>query len=210
MWVKEMVELASVRGDGSGSGAEFRKATTVAQFVTSLVTLVPPAVKDLLTTFNYSGCQSAQGKAQDGIVLQAIQGTEAYREVTTIGRTSGSDISSSGSDEDSCGKQDGAVADSSSSVGPEAAACGCSSRHVLAILTYALLSMLHEHDASGGEGASGGTAGGDHLWRQDPLSLLPKSVADEALHVAGMLAGLMEMEAAETNESAPSGASASG
>lgn len=219
--------------DGNG-GKRLRDAKTVAEFVPPLLALLPPAVKDLLTTFNaISTAEHALGQAQDGVVLQAIQGTEVYREVTRVERSSrcsrSDSVSSSGSGSAGQGQGQGHVVRASRphllpSPPPSPSClrlshdseCGCSSRHVLAIMTYALLLLLHERDishrASGANGgdtdananANGGADAGTQavffagdvpqsVWRKDPLLLLPTDVVDEAKHVAGMLRGLVEM-----------------
>lgn len=211
----EIIELASFSPRGRGApgvdpvdGREFQKATTVEEFVPLLLARLPPVMEDLLTTFNSTGCSAcASGQAQDGLVLQAIQGTEAYREVARLESHGGSDSCDDRARAARRDEPNGAAQGGSCS---EAAGCGCSSRHVLSIITYALLAMLHKRDAAiaavsasaAGAGAGAGVSVGgggqkEPVWHRDPLATLPKPVADEALHVAGMLGGLMEMEECE-------------
>eukprot|EP00903_Cladosiphon_okamuranus_P008074 g7788.t1 len=182
-------------------------------------------------------------KYQDGVVLQALQGTEVYREITRMERGSRSisfasadgvvvaaaarDANGGGAKRpDACSVPVDTRAPTLQAVAPspspspssslpcsssaEEHGCGCSSRHVLTVLTYAFLLLLHklDHESSCGEGAGGGGdaegdmdgAGGGAsgpLWRNDPLRLLPAPVVDEVKHVAGMLRGLVEMERCE-------------
>ncbi|CAM9786851.1 unnamed protein product [Pylaiella littoralis] len=231
-------ERARARGVAVGDGGRgLRDAKTVAEFVPPLLALLPPAVKDLLTTFNaINTTEHALGQARDGAVLQAIQGTEAYREVTRIersGRSSGSDSgNSSGSADQARARAQAAAPPSrsrlsspspssaSSLSSPHESECGCSSRHVLSIMTYALLLLLHERgnghgggDGYGAGAACGVLAGGlpASVWRKNPLEPLPTAVADEARHVAGMLRGLVEMcECEKCTTPAGGGAGAGG
>lgn len=199
-WVKETIELASVRRDGLSradpdSGKEFRAAATMADFIEPLLERMSPQAASLLTTLNNSVadplCQTS--KAQDGVILQAIQGTDAYQEVKklTLKSSSRFRISSSGSEEELV------MSTLTSPVCPEVKECGCYSRHSIAIMTYALLSILHKRDF--GEGCDVGDSKeviGGHLWREDPVGNLPENVVEEAMHVAGMLTGLVNMKAA--------------
>lgn len=222
--MEEIIELARIYPRERGApgvdpvdGREFQEAATVEAFVPLLLARLPPVVKDLLTMFNSTGCPACtSGQAQDGLVLQAIQGTEVYREVARLqgfgGASGGYDDGTLAARRD---EPDGATQSGSC---PEGARCGCSSRHVLSIMTYAMLTMLHKRDAAaaavsssgGGAGviSSGGVVGAavvgegeagkkEPVWHRDPLATLPKPVADEALHVAGMLEGLVEMEECE-------------
>ena len=316
--MKEMIELASAppERDSSGDptldrGKELREAKTVAAFVPPLLALLPPVVRDLLVMFNATvHPSSVSGQSQDDVVLRAIQGTEAYREVmrmdrendvngksdtnnssttnssasTTNNKNNNSDnnknsasnssitatnnngasktiattnngasastsadtntsagtstgtSTSTGSYEGTGGKSKIAVQTSSSSPrlplsstssdplssrceSPSSASssatfseCACSSRHVLSIISYALLLVLHERDSGGcihrrssaaNGGGDGGSAGseesgqGGPIWRTYPLRSLPQPVVDEAVHVAGMFGGLMDMEECE-------------
>lgn len=219
--MKEMMELTSVRvspGAEIAGRRELMEASTVAEFVSPLLALMPPVVHDLLTTFNSTGC-GCSGQAQDGLVLQAIQDTEAYREVTRIGRASNSSVGDgearggvSGDKSGGKGSRGGLTPNGlnlSASMCPDGSAsgCGCSSRHMLSIVTYSLLSLMHKRktgDQDGGDsGVDGGAevgkseGGGIHVWDLDPLKRLPKPVADESLHVASILEGLVGMECAE-------------
>lgn len=283
-------------GDGGSGMRGLRDATTVEEFVPTLLALLPPVVMGLLTTFNSSEGEHGHGhglghehtskekcrdgklqeeekhddsKYQDGVVLQALQGTEVYQEVTRMERCGRSSSATSadgivtdangggggggnGGDgakgpnggaakgADSCGAkgpdtcdascgavdglappspQQGAAAvvapfpssvpvspspTSLSSYWAEEHSCGCSSRHVVTIMAYAFLLLLHKRDHEGGHGGGAGAGPGDGaddlpepVWRKDPLQMLPTPVADEAKHVAGMLRGLVEMEKCE-------------
>lgn len=200
LWVKETIELASVRRDGLSrvdldSGKEFRAAATMADFVEPLLERMSPQAASLLTTLNNTMadplCQT--GEAQDGVILQAIQGTDAYQEVKKFTLKSGSRFrsSSSGSEEELI------VSTLTSPVCPEESECGCSSRHSIAIMTYALLSILHKRDFGGDCNADDSKeVVGGHLWREDPIGNLPENVVEEAMHVAGMLTGLVTMKTA--------------
>lgn len=197
--MKETIELASVKQDGLScadpdAGKEFRAAATMADFIGPLLERMPPQAASLLTTFNSTMVHPLcpTGKAQDGVVLQAIQGTEAYREVKKFTLKSGSRlrIASSGSEEELI------MSTLTSPVCPEERECGCSSRHSLTIMIYALLSILHKHDF--GEDCDAGDSKevvGGHLWREDPLRNLPQNVMEEAVHVVGMLTGLVNWKA---------------
>ena len=153
-----------------------------------------PEVKELLTTFK-TASRCKLGKEQDGIVLQAIQGTEAYRAIQRFDRSSGRRSRSISCNSNVSDDEVRVPPPISSTRCPEAVGCDCSSRHVISMLTYALLSILHKRDfgAACEEGDRSVLPGG-HLWREDPLEMLPKPVAEEAMHVAGMLTGLIEME----------------
>lgn len=212
-----MIKLARVSPRDRGApgtvpddGREFQEATTVTEFVPLLLARLPPIMKDLLTMFNtagYSACSS--GQAQDGLVLQAIQGTQAYREVSRLESYSsgGGDVCDDDNGGARVAEREGPGGAFRNDSYPEGAGCGCPSRHALSILTYALLTMLHKRDAAIPAGGAGvGVGGGstvvgvvgagraERVWHRDPLAILPKPVADEAVHVAGMLEGLMEME----------------
>lgn len=108
---QDQAVVAPVADNGSSGMRGLRDATTVAEFVPPLLALLPPVVTGLLTTFNpcepeqelASGggsgkCQDEKNplkgeealhddsKYQDGVVLQALQGTEVYQEITKIER----------------------------------------------------------------------------------------------------------------------------
>lgn len=186
--------------------------------------------EDLLATTT----EYASGKAQDGLILQAIQGTEIYQEVTNVERWPRSshklklqqDENQAAAPSSPCctpalppapapapsppavSSPSGALS-SAYSFCPKKSGCGCSWRHEVSIVAYALLLLLHKRDDHGevcGVGAGAGSiseagAGGDNrpppLWRKDPLHRLPPTVAVQAKHVAGMLVGLVELEECE-------------
>lgn len=247
-WVREVMQLASrssgaqdkeERTDDAGGGLEgvqgLTDAKTVGEFVSPLLACMPPEVHDLLTMFNATG-QSRCAQAQDGFVLQAIQGTEAYHEIARIKRmkpvaanskkTSDQNINGDGSSRGSGGDRAPACTTIESRpasgvcpTGPEVS-CGCSMRHTLAILTYALLSLLHNCEAGVGSaggarpesinGNASGTGAGEtaqimtaSAWSEDPLAGLPDSVANEARHVANILQGLVDMDGAKVMQSRP-------
>lgn len=158
---------------------ELQEANSVGTFVSSLLTHMHPAMRDLLTTFNSTGsCRSTE--EEDGLVLQAIQGTQIYQEISRM-------LRSTNPEEKSYGK----------SQCPDGSAwgCGCSSRHVLAIVTYAILRLLHESLRSR-DGSEDESRRRDPLWRTDPLATLPISVANEARRVATILEGMVDIERA--------------
>eukprot|EP00752_Nemacystus_decipiens_P001863 g1795.t1 len=277
--------VAPVADYGSGMRG-LRDSTTMTEFVPSLLALLPSVVTGLLTTIDScrpesdraSDCGKCEeeklqeeetihddSKFQDGVVLQALQGTEVYQELTRMerGRRTSSVSSADGVTPEavaavgrrgdaggakgpsaatattkgagSCGGKCGAAGAAATGAvaafapaGPSTPSpsspsyfwaeehdCGCSSRHVATILTYAFLLLLHKRDHEGncsagagaGAGAGPGDANGDGgeddgglpepLWRKDPLRLLPAPVANEVKHVAGMLKGLVEMENCE-------------
>ncbi|CBJ32985.1 phytochelatin synthase, catalyse the biosynthesis of PCs from GSH [Ectocarpus siliculosus] len=253
---------AAAAADVHESRRALRHATTVAEFVPALMTLLPPEVKGLLTTFDapehastslevedllstttpappFNATEYASGKAQDVLVLQAIQGTDIYREVTNVERNPRSSdklklqqdenqaaAAAAASSSPCCAPTlplpaaaplppsppavlspaSGALS-SAYSFCPKKSGCGCSWRHEVSIVAYALLLLLHKRDdhgevcGGGGGGVSGAGAGGDirppPLWRKDPLHQLPATVAIQAKHVAGMLVGLVELEECE-------------
>ena len=291
---RQVQGIAPVADNGSGMRG-LADATSVAEFVPALLALLPPVVTDLLTTFNSCEPEDQQAtgggkfqdeeklkeeeeihddsKYQDGVVLQALQGTDVYKEITRMERSGWSSgvVSAAGSaaasaaaavdrgddvggakgpdacaakGNDGCGPKCGGAdaqrapssqqaaaatavtplpstgpstpssSSSASSFWAEEHGCGCSSRHVVTIMTYAFLLLLHKRDHESscvGYAAGAGTVPGDvdeggdggsgdlpePLWRKDPLRLLPVPVADEAKHVAGMLRGLVEMEKCE-------------
>ncbi|CAM9985747.1 unnamed protein product, partial [Ectocarpus sp. 12 AP-2014] len=206
----------------------------------------PLDVEDLLSTTTpappFNATEYASGKAQDVLVLQAIQGTDIYREVTNVERYSrSSDKLKLQQDENQAAAAaapsspccapnlpspaappmppsppavlspaSGALS-SAYSFCPKKSGCGCSWRHEVSIVAYALLLLLHKRDdhgevcggggGGGGGGVSGAGPGGDNrpppLWRKDPLHQLPATVAIQAKHVAAMLVGLVELEECE-------------
>lgn len=160
---------------------ELQEATSVGTFVSSLLTHMHPAMRDLLTTFNSRGdCRVTE--ENDGLVLQAIQGTQVYQEISQMSR-------STNPEDESYGK--------SQCPDDSAWGCGCSSRHVLSIVIYAILSLLHQslrsRDSSEDESRRR-----DPLWRTDPLATLPSSVANEARRVATILEGMVDIERANS------------
>lgn len=224
-WINEVIELATRSAgeekqalDGGEEGVpvsddikRLRDAATLSEFVPPLLALLPAAVKRLLTTFNAPG--NTSGKVQDGVVLQAIQGTEVYLEVTRVERQSwasaGAGVGGGQIPHTIYASPDPLPPSSSTSPPPcpKETACGCCSRHVVSIVTYALLVLLHKRDDHGAGDAAGRGADGDSdndvaepprsrsepVWRKDPLKSLPPAVKEEAKHVAAMLAGLAEM-----------------
>ncbi|CAN0077952.1 unnamed protein product [Ectocarpus sp. 13 AM-2016] len=249
--------VAAPAADVRESRRALREATTVAEFVPALMALLPREVKGLLTTFDtpehgsssldvedllstttpappFNATDYASGKAQDALVLQAIQGTDIYREVTNVERYSRSSdklqqnenqAAAAAAPSSPCcaptlpspaapplppsppavlSPASGALS-SAYSFCPKRSGCGCSWRHEVSIVAYALLLLLHKRDdhgeVCGGGGVSGAGAGGDSrpppLWRKDPLHGLPATVAIQAKHVAGMLVGLVELEECE-------------
>lgn len=197
-WVKMVVDAAmnepAVDGlDGVEERAKeafsnsLQAATCAADFVAPLLAHMPPATRDLLTTFNSTEC-GCSGEAQDCFILNAVQGTEVYREMMRAEPFSES--------RGRCSSTTPAEASAATPVDSGATTVGicvhCTSRHVLSVLTYAILALLHKREMTGdGPGRS------KLVWYKDPLEDLSKPVADEALHVAGMLEGLMGMDPAE-------------
>ncbi|CAN0367835.1 unnamed protein product [Ectocarpus sp. 8 AP-2014] len=259
---------AAAAADVRESRRALRHATTVAEFVPALMALLPPEVKGLLTTFDapehassslevevedlistttpappFNATEYASGKAQDVLVLQAIQGTDIYREVTNVERYPRSSDKLKLQQDENQAAAAGAPSSpccaptlpspaaaplppsppavlspasdalsSAYSFCPKKSGCGCSWRHEVSIVAYALLLLLHKRDdhgevcgggcrGGGGVSGAGAGAGGDNrpppLWRKDPLHQLPATVAIQAKHVAGMLVGLVELEECE-------------
>lgn len=210
------------QNSNGGGGKDLKEALTVEEFVSPLFARMPAVVHDLLTIFDSTGC-SCCGQTQDGLVFQAIQGTAVYREVSRLERSTSSTCTSANSTDNTKssvrindhtksnvigagegGRDDGKGAamaatkpapSSGCSEGIDSGGCGCWSRHMLSVVTYAVLNLLYKQEMAVAVAAGvGGSPLSSFAWSVDPLAGLPKTVADEARHVAQMLEGLVEME----------------
>lgn len=214
--ISSVVKIGGENGQESGSaaGKVLREAATVQDFVSPLLALMPTAVQGLLTTFDpvevSSPCHC--GETEDGLVLQAIQATPAYRELSRLERVNhtrhdidndkGKEIGSSVIDNGSNGRVNVASEENEHN-------CGCSTRHSLSMVTYAVLHLLHKQEIVADSGREkrqvedksqqstasvAGSSSSPTLWSVDPLAELPKPVAAEAIRVAQIMLGLVEME----------------
>lgn len=198
-WVASYKQLVSQDHSLGASGAdtaepkgraEYMEAKEVKDFVTALLAHLPPEVQNLLMTFDASDCECS-GKEQDGLVFQAIQGTQAYQEIVRIERSEVLQKDSTAGEE--CNVNCGGNAEHDD---PPDSSCDCSSRHILSVVAYAILTILHKLHKSVRSSAE--SADGARVWHRDPLGSLPLSVASEARHVATILEGLVQMEKSNT------------
>lgn len=228
-WQGEKFEVVKTGGvndqeGGSAVGKVLREASTVQDFVPHLLALMPAAVQRLLTTFESTEvpnpCQC--GETEDGVVLQAIQGTPAYRELSRLERVDSTHDATNNDKGNDNGS--GVIFNGSNGQGNGACEendhdCGCSKRHALSMVTYAVLHLLHKQEVSPADGGleklqledksdqlSASVAGSSlssTVWSVDPLAELPKPVAAEAIRVAQIMQGLVEMEQVEKHKCCP-------
>ncbi|CAM9932974.1 unnamed protein product, partial [Discosporangium mesarthrocarpum] len=158
---------------------DLAKADSLGEFVRRLMQVLPSEMEQLLTTFR-EGYPSAEGHGRgEGVVIQAIQGTEVYTEVakayhfsegdSTCGEGPGAAVAEGAGDGD--GAWASALAAGSgprSAVLSESRGCGCSTKHAMSVLVLSCLLLLHEEygparasvvRAAGEEGQSLGGAG---------------------------------------------------
>lgn len=162
---------------------ELMKATNVKGFVAPLLEMMSPAVQTLLTTFEASSC-GCPGHEQDGFVLQEIQQTEVYREISHTSKLSSD-----------CAHTTVCDSDEVTSPGLDGSrwGCGCLMQHTLTVVTYASLALLHKHHKEISDDEAGPDAVA-RAWKHDPLATIPDAVAHEARHVASIFEGLIDME----------------